>query len=289
MISSQSLLAIVLQGKHSIPLPLRFFPCTDFPVAYFQKRLVIRGYFNFEKAEEDMMVISSSARVLKRKLVVRGRTILSSVPGNVISSSVVSSGPVEVFFLGAQLSDLSSDHVVSLGILRVEAIKKANGHLFPEEVILSRRFPKFWLPIFVLTGGEQGGQGWVRSPRNSHYVGHKRANYGRNKDGHMYAWFRMPKCTSWSCGSKCTMEVGHEWDWAHVSRLTRGVCAWSRWGRSIRGFEQGGGGKACHDPVETFLGQFLMEEGWKKVEQWLSVKEGKKEDIPQGRGAAIRR
>ncbi|KAH0433186.1 hypothetical protein IEQ34_027083 [Dendrobium chrysotoxum] len=122
----------------------------------FWKRLVIRGYFNSEKAEEDPMVISSSARVLERKLVVRGRTILSSVPGNVISSSIVSSGPVEVFFLGAQLSDLSSGHVVSLGILRwslflkcgihslwntrilllkrAEAIKKANGHLFPEEI-----------------------------------------------------------------------------------------------------------------------------------------------------------
>ncbi|PKU82455.1 putative galactinol--sucrose galactosyltransferase 6 [Dendrobium catenatum] len=82
----------------------------------FSKRLVIRDYFNSEKAEEDSMVISSSARVSERKHVVRGRTIMSSVPGTVISSPVVSFGP-EGFFLGAQLSDLSSRHVVSLRIL----------------------------------------------------------------------------------------------------------------------------------------------------------------------------
>ncbi|PKU61316.1 raffinose synthase [Dendrobium catenatum] len=71
------------------------------------------------QAEEDLMAISSSARVLERKLVVVGCTILSSVSGNLISSSVVSSSPVEVFFLAAQLFDLSSRHVLSPGILRL--------------------------------------------------------------------------------------------------------------------------------------------------------------------------
>ncbi|PKU82219.1 probable galactinol--sucrose galactosyltransferase 6 [Dendrobium catenatum] len=98
-----------------LPLPPKP-PISSQPFS--KKRLVIRGYFNSEKAEEDPMVISSSARVSERNLVVRGRTILSSVPGNVILSSVVSSGPVQGFFLGAQVSDLSSRHVVSLGILR---------------------------------------------------------------------------------------------------------------------------------------------------------------------------
>ncbi|KAL0922280.1 hypothetical protein M5K25_006253 [Dendrobium thyrsiflorum] len=136
--SSSSLLPPAIYPLTCLPLPPKspissqpfskvsvrsYFQCAFlnaliFPLPDLQKRLVIRDYFNSEKAEEDPMVISSSVRVLERKLVVRGRTILSSVPENVISSSVVSSGPVEGFFLGVQLSDLSSRHVVSLGILR---------------------------------------------------------------------------------------------------------------------------------------------------------------------------
>lgn len=64
------------------------------------------------------MTISSSVRVSERKLLVKGRTILSSVPENVISSSSMASGPVEGVFLGAQLSDPRSRHVLSLGTLR---------------------------------------------------------------------------------------------------------------------------------------------------------------------------
>ncbi|KAH0433182.1 hypothetical protein IEQ34_027079 [Dendrobium chrysotoxum] len=183
---------LLIQNHCYVPILLIYLTCPSSRSTF--SRVCPLGYFNSEKAEEDPMVISSSARVLERKLVVRGRTILSSVPGNVISSSVVSSGPVEVFFLGAQLSDLSSGHVVSLEILRwslflkcgihslwntrilrlkrAEAIKKANGHLFHEEVILSRRFPKFWLPIYVLTGDCPG--------RYSHRPGRSSKNRNPN-------------------------------------------------------------------------------------------------------------
>lgn len=63
------------------------------------------------------MTISSSVKITEKKLVVRGHTVLSSVPENVITSSAISSGPVEGVFLGAHLPDSSSRHVVSIGVL----------------------------------------------------------------------------------------------------------------------------------------------------------------------------
>ncbi|XP_020579474.1 probable galactinol--sucrose galactosyltransferase 6, partial [Phalaenopsis equestris] len=79
-----------------------------------KKRMVIR----FCCEEDDPSTISSSIRGSERRLVVNGRTVLSSVPENVISSSVVRSGTVEGVFLGAHLAESSSRHVFSLGILR---------------------------------------------------------------------------------------------------------------------------------------------------------------------------
>ncbi|KAH0433180.1 hypothetical protein IEQ34_027077 [Dendrobium chrysotoxum] len=77
----------------------------------------------------------------------------------------------------------------------------------------------------TLSIGEKWGRVQVRSSQNRHYLGHECANYGRNRDGHMLAWFRMCGSTSWGCGFECTMETEHEWDWAHVYRLTCGVRA----------------------------------------------------------------
>ncbi|XP_074578056.1 putative galactinol--sucrose galactosyltransferase 6 isoform X2 [Curcuma longa] len=64
------------------------------------------------------MTISSAVRVSDSKLVIKGRTVLSGVPGNVVAGSAVSSGPVDGIFLGAEFSTPSSRHVVSLGTLR---------------------------------------------------------------------------------------------------------------------------------------------------------------------------
>ncbi|PKA57941.1 putative galactinol--sucrose galactosyltransferase 6 [Apostasia shenzhenica] len=63
------------------------------------------------------MTISPSVEVSERNLVVKGRTVLSAVPDYVISSSAVSSGPVEGVFLGANLSEPSCRHVFPLGSL----------------------------------------------------------------------------------------------------------------------------------------------------------------------------
>ncbi|KAK8936238.1 putative galactinol--sucrose galactosyltransferase 6 [Platanthera zijinensis] len=82
-----------------------------------KKQLRAGSSFIAKNTEEDPMTISSSVKVTERKLVVRGHTVLSSVPDNVITSSTVSSGPVDGVFLGARLPDSSSRHVLSIGIL----------------------------------------------------------------------------------------------------------------------------------------------------------------------------
>ncbi|RWW29017.1 hypothetical protein BHE74_00006240 [Ensete ventricosum] len=65
------------------------------------------------------MTITKTVRVSDRKLVIKNRIVLSGVPDNVISSSAVSSGPVDGIFLGTQFSEPSCRHVVSLGTLRL--------------------------------------------------------------------------------------------------------------------------------------------------------------------------
>ncbi|CAD5180362.1 unnamed protein product [Musa acuminata subsp. malaccensis] len=68
--------------------------------------------------EPKEMTITKTVWVSDRKLVIKDRTVLSGVPENVISSSAVSSGPVDGIFLGTQFSEPSCRHVVSLGTLR---------------------------------------------------------------------------------------------------------------------------------------------------------------------------
>ncbi|XP_072952813.1 probable galactinol--sucrose galactosyltransferase 6 isoform X2 [Typha angustifolia] len=64
------------------------------------------------------MTITQSVKISNRNLVIRGRTILSGVPDAVITSSAAGSGPVDGVFLGAEFSEPSCRHVVSLGSLR---------------------------------------------------------------------------------------------------------------------------------------------------------------------------
>jgi len=65
------------------------------------------------------MTITPLVRISDKKLVVKGRTILTGVPDAVISSSAASSGPVDGIFLGAQFSGPDSRHVIPLGTLRL--------------------------------------------------------------------------------------------------------------------------------------------------------------------------
>ncbi|WOL15478.1 putative galactinol--sucrose galactosyltransferase 6 isoform X1 [Canna indica] len=69
-------------------------------------------------SEPKEMTILSAVRVSDGKLSVKGRTILSRVPDNIIAGSAVSVGPVDGVFLGAQFPDPSCRHVLSLGTLR---------------------------------------------------------------------------------------------------------------------------------------------------------------------------
>ncbi|KAG6530919.1 hypothetical protein ZIOFF_004686 [Zingiber officinale] len=50
------------------------------------------------------MTISSAVRVTKSKMVIRGRSVLSGVPDNVVAGAVVNSSPVDAIFLGAEFS-----------------------------------------------------------------------------------------------------------------------------------------------------------------------------------------
>lgn len=73
-----------------------------------------------EEAEgvESPMTIGSNIRVSGRKLEVKGRTVLTDVPENVITTTGSESGPVEGVFIGAGFDEDDSRHVVSLGTLR---------------------------------------------------------------------------------------------------------------------------------------------------------------------------
>ncbi|KAJ0984748.1 hypothetical protein J5N97_003104 [Dioscorea zingiberensis] len=70
------------------------------------------------RGEGEEMTISSSVRISDGRLIVKGRTILSGVSDDVVSSSAVASGPVDGVFLGARFSEARCRHVVSLGTLR---------------------------------------------------------------------------------------------------------------------------------------------------------------------------
>ncbi|KAL5697914.1 galactinol--sucrose galactosyltransferase [Ranunculus cassubicifolius] len=63
------------------------------------------------------MTITPVVRISDGKLIVKGQTILSGVPDNVITSSASSSGPSEGIFLGALFNENKSKHVVPLGTL----------------------------------------------------------------------------------------------------------------------------------------------------------------------------
>lgn len=63
------------------------------------------------------MTITSEVRIIDNKLVVKGRTILTSVPEDVILTSGSESVPVDGVFLGTEFGQESSRHVVSLGKL----------------------------------------------------------------------------------------------------------------------------------------------------------------------------
>nr|GLL20413.1 probable galactinol--sucrose galactosyltransferase 6 isoform X2 [Ipomoea trifida] len=64
------------------------------------------------------MTITPAVRISDGKLVVKDRVILTGVPENVIATSGSDSGPEEGVFLGAEVDEKSSRHVVSLGTLR---------------------------------------------------------------------------------------------------------------------------------------------------------------------------
>ncbi|KAG6535175.1 hypothetical protein ZIOFF_000137 [Zingiber officinale] len=57
------------------------------------------------------MAISSAVRVSKSKLVIRGRSVLSGVPDNIVTGAVVTSGPVDAIFLDAEFSLASNRHI----------------------------------------------------------------------------------------------------------------------------------------------------------------------------------
>ncbi|MQM19667.1 hypothetical protein Taro_052676 [Colocasia esculenta] len=65
------------------------------------------------------MTIKPSIRISSDgKLLVRGRTVLSGVPDNVMASFATGAGPVDGVFLGASFQEPACRHVVSLGTLR---------------------------------------------------------------------------------------------------------------------------------------------------------------------------
>ncbi|KAJ6808053.1 putative galactinol--sucrose galactosyltransferase 6 [Iris pallida] len=68
--------------------------------------------------EEEKMTITPLVKISNEKLVIKGRTVLSGMPDNVLTSSAVSSGPVDGVFIGASFSEADSRHVVPLGTLR---------------------------------------------------------------------------------------------------------------------------------------------------------------------------
>lgn len=71
-----------------------------------------------EEKKKEKMTVTPAVRISERRLVVNGRTVLTGVPDNVVSTSPLTSGPVEGLFLGADFDESKSRHVVSLGTLR---------------------------------------------------------------------------------------------------------------------------------------------------------------------------
>lgn len=74
--------------------------------------------FYLEEEKKEKMTVTPAVRISERKLVVNGRTVLTGVSDNVVSTSPLKMGPVEGVFLGAAFDENNSRHVVSLGTLR---------------------------------------------------------------------------------------------------------------------------------------------------------------------------
>ena len=64
------------------------------------------------------MTITSSVKLAGGTLSVCGRAVLSGVPAAVVASSAAARGAVDGVFLGADLAESASRHVVSVGALR---------------------------------------------------------------------------------------------------------------------------------------------------------------------------
>nr|XP_004508462.1 probable galactinol--sucrose galactosyltransferase 6 isoform X2 [Cicer arietinum] len=74
---------------------------------------------SFKRREEEVeeMTIKSTVRVSDGKLMVKDKTILTGVAENVTETSAATCGPVDGVFLGAEMDNEDSRHVVSLGRL----------------------------------------------------------------------------------------------------------------------------------------------------------------------------
>ena len=68
------------------------------------------------------MTITSSVKLAGGTLSVCGRTVLSGVPAAVAASSAAAAGAVDGVFIGADLAEPASRHVISLGTLRFGAV-----------------------------------------------------------------------------------------------------------------------------------------------------------------------
>ncbi|KAF3794345.1 putative galactinol--sucrose galactosyltransferase 6 [Nymphaea thermarum] len=77
-----------------------------------------KGKKESKEGDRKGMTITPMVRVSERKLFVGDRAILSDVQENVISSSASDSGPIDGIFVGANLKESNSRHVVPLGTLR---------------------------------------------------------------------------------------------------------------------------------------------------------------------------
>ncbi|XP_048546217.1 probable galactinol--sucrose galactosyltransferase 6 [Triticum urartu] len=82
------------------------------------KGAALSGRRSAREEKEEEMTIESSVRLAGGELTVRGRTVLSGVPDAVSASPAAARGPVDGVFLGADLADPASRHVVSLGHMR---------------------------------------------------------------------------------------------------------------------------------------------------------------------------
>ncbi|GMH04552.1 hypothetical protein Nepgr_006392 [Nepenthes gracilis] len=84
------------------------------------RSLLLKAFKKREALEREReMTIAPAVKIADGKVVVKERTILTGVPDNVLATAVPSSvGPVEGVFVGAELDEENSRHVVSLGTLR---------------------------------------------------------------------------------------------------------------------------------------------------------------------------